>query len=128
MEVTLAQTCSRCGKTKAIPVTVEKVMAAQERQKKQETYVKTFIDTINDTLPPEFGPEVVICYRSDAGYGVRVLNELCDTPEGAKKRKGCKQRVLALLDDIFVGVKKTGAKKKPAPKKNGNKDKSKGKA
>jgi hypothetical protein len=127
MEVTLAQTCSRCGKTKAVPVDVSEVIKAQEKQKKQEELLKIFRSQINETIPAEFGPEIIVCYSTDNGYGVKVLETLCDTPEGTKKRKGCKQRVKTLLDDIFnVGPKKKASPpKKAAPKKNGDKGKGK---
>lgn len=102
MQVSITKTCDRCEKTESYPVTVEEMNNALTYQSKQKETIERFKRLLQEEVAPEFGPDVLVCLRTGGEYKVMALDNLCEKPEDAKKKKGCKARVQQLVEDIFM--------------------------
>lgn len=124
MQVLVNNTCDRCGKTTQIPVSIEEMnnlMSAQTKQTEELKNLEAFC-----TQQLSAGPEVIVCLKEADGYKIQAYNNLCERPGDTKKKRSCKNRVRALVQEIFMppknGIKK---ERKVTPKIKNNKDKDK---
>ena len=127
MQVFINEKCDRCGKTTQKPVTVEQMNEALKQQERQKAAMEIFAETLKDKLSPTDGPEIVVCLKMNGAYQVQAFDNLCDKPEDAKKKRGCKSRIRTLVNDIFMpssdGVKKPRKPRTPKNNKEPKKDK-----
>jgi len=110
MEVTVTLNCGRCGKKETQQLHLE---AAQEllAQNEAKAGMLADLDTdLNDVLKAEH-PEFIIARKVGDRYEIKTLDALCHTPD-AKRNKGCKTRVDALIGDIFMTNEAPPRKKK----------------
>lgn len=107
--------CGRCGKVRTIEVDLK---GAQEiinaDQKKKEAFI--LLEDFASKLNTDFHPEVIIFTRTNNGYELETLDNLCSNPESKKRARGCAPRVKTLLNDIFNRVPRKPQKKKEDPK------------
>lgn len=116
MDVKVQKKCGRCGRKEEVTVSLEKAteLATQEKNE-QLNWVDLSgkLAEMVQTTYPNGGPEFIMLTRSQAGYGVGKLENLCNLP-GAERNRGCQARVNALLTEIFMENKK---ERKPRTKK-----------
>ena len=116
MEVKVQKSCGRCGRKTEMTVTLEtaSAMAVQEKeaQDKWDRLSAVLAKSVGEIFP-NGGPELIVLNKSQDGYGVGKLENLCSLP-GAERNRGCQARVNALLKEIFMENKKA---RKPRSKK-----------
>jgi len=129
MQVFINEKCDRCGKTTQKPVTVEQMNEALQLQEKQRAALDKFRGHLVADLLVD-GPEIIVCLKTgktEPVYEVMAFDNLCDKPEDAKKKRGCKSRIKTLVNDIFMptsdGVKKPRKPRTPKNNKEPKKDK-----
>ena len=116
MEVTVEVSCGRCDKKEKRSLSLEEAQALGVKTDQKAELEASLEETLNDTLTVDH-PDLIIAVRNDTGgYDIKHLDSLCDAP-GAKRNKGCKNRVETLLGDIFMTNEVASKKKKPAAKK-----------
>jgi hypothetical protein len=125
MDVTVETQCSRCLKKEEQRLSLEDAQEMEKRDKEREAAQDDLKAQLENLLKgmDQLAPDLVLIQRDPSeGYKVRMLNELCYTPD-AKRNKGCKARVDILMKEIFMENPKPT---KPKPK-NKPADKNKGK-
>ena len=118
MNVTVQQTCGRCGKKTMVEMPLSEAQALADKDKASSEAEANLTELLNEQLN-ENHPDIIVATRGEDGnYIVKTLRGLCETGNKTKNR-GCGPRVNDLLGEVFQ-VKKSP--KKPAK---GKKDESK---
>jgi DNA-binding Xre family transcriptional regulator len=114
MEVKVPKKCDRCGKSEDVAVSMETAQTLVEEANKKATVLATLKDLCTK-LDPALSPMVIMYIRTEGGYTLKTLDNLCAKPE-AQRNKGCVVRVRDLVNDIFsshVAEPKERAPRKP---------------
>jgi len=117
MDVKVQVKCGRCSKSEEKTVTLEGAAEMDEAQLDADRKFGDFTAGVKEVVGTvgyqESGPEVIVMQRTDTGYEIRQLSDMCSTPD-AKRNKGCKSRVDYLVKEIFLqNPKKPATPKKP---------------
>lgn len=123
MDVKIEIQCERCQKKNEKILPLEQAQGLEQRQVERDTAFREFGNKVtemyNDNLP-----ELIMIQKSPSqDVTLYSLNDLCTAPD-AKRNKGCKARVDALITEIFTPIKKKTTKKStPKTTKDNGKEK-----
>ena len=116
MDVTVQLECGRCSKSAARSLSLDEAQSIVERAESKEELAEDLTSQLNTILTDDHPSLVIAVRQADGTYTVKTLDDLCDAPD-AKRNKGCKARVDALIKDIFMENPPTEKKRKPSAKK-----------
>lgn len=112
MEVKVAVTCGRCGRSEEKPVQLEEaqdLVNATNKKSEELSRLREFTSTLDESVSPAL---IAYVRNEDGGYTMKTLDNLCRKPD-AKRNKGCAVRVEELLKDVFELHKGEPKERKP---------------
>jgi hypothetical protein len=120
MDVKIKAKCGRCNKAEEKTVSLETASSMDEAREDADRKFGEFTDVVKDAVQSlewdKNGPELIVMGRTDTGYEVRQLSDMCNAPD-AKRNKGCVSRVKYLIKELFMeNPKKPSTPKKPKDK------------
>lgn len=120
MDVKIKAKCGRCNKAEEKTVTLEQASNLEEAQLDADRKFEDFTGVVKDAIEKleydKKGPEVIVMQRTETGYEIRQLSDMCSAPD-AKRNKGCQSRVDYLVKEMFLqNPKKPSTPKKPKDK------------
>ncbi len=116
MQMKVDNRCGRCGKVATSEVSMEEAQALvkEDAAKKQAL---ASLETFSGELETKNNPDIIIMVKTDAGYTLETLDNLCSNPGNKTRSRGCVPRVNGLIEEIFgrAAARKAPRKKAATP-------------